>query len=75
MRLIDADAINWDKAEDCNGNPVYVLDKRDIDNEPTAYDIDKVVEELDNYLTQLVGRNAKLYTTVTEIVKVGGVNE
>lgn len=47
MRLIDADAINWDKAEDYNGNPVYVLDKRDIDNEPTAYDLDKVVEELE----------------------------
>lgn len=29
-RLIDADAIKWDKCEDADGNPVYVLDKRDI---------------------------------------------
>lgn len=47
MRLIDADAIHWRKGEDENGNTVYILDKRDIDKEPTAYDIDKVVEELD----------------------------
>lgn len=47
MRLIDADKINWDKAEDVNGNPVYILDRRDIGNELTAYDVDKVVEQLE----------------------------
>lgn len=46
MRLIDADKINWDKAEDVNGNLVYILDKRDIDNEPTAYNVNGVVEQL-----------------------------
>lgn len=47
MRLIDADAIKWDNCEDAEGNPVYVLDKRDIDAQPTAYDVDKVVEQLE----------------------------
>lgn len=45
-RLIDADAIKWDKCEDADGNPVYVLDKRDIDAQPTAFDPDRVVEQL-----------------------------
>lgn len=46
-RLIDTDAIKWDKCEDADGNPVYVLDKRDIDKQPTAYDVDAVVEQLE----------------------------
>ena len=46
-RLIDADAIKWDKCEDADGNPVYVLDKRDIDAQPTAFDPDRVVEQLE----------------------------
>ena len=45
-RLIDEDAIKWDKCEDADGNPVYVLDKRDIDAQPTAFDPDRVVEQL-----------------------------
>ena len=45
-RLIDVDAIKWDKCEDADGNPVYVLDKRDIDAQPTAFDPDRVVEQL-----------------------------
>ena len=47
MRLIDADAIHWWKGEDENGNPVYIIDKRDIDKEPTAYSVEKVVEEFE----------------------------
>lgn len=45
-RMIDTDAIKWDKCEDADGNPVYVLDKRDIDKQPTAYDVDAVVEQI-----------------------------
>lgn len=45
-RMIDTDAIKWDKCEDADGNPVYVLDKRDIDAQPTAFDPDRVVEQL-----------------------------
>ena len=47
MRLIDADAIHWWKGDDENGNPVYIIDKRDIDKEPTAYSVEKVVEEFE----------------------------
>lgn len=45
-----------------------------IDNQPTAFDVDKVVEQLDTYITKLVGRNAALYQTVMQIVKGGGVD-
>lgn len=45
MRLIDADAF-IDNVFECS-----VYDKEDIenmiDNEPTAYDVDKVIEELE----------------------------
>lgn len=80
MRLIDADAIKWDKCEDADGNPVYVLDKRDIDKQPTAYEPDKVVEQLENRstLSRPVGWT-KSYEIVTlgdaiEIVKGGGAD-
>lgn len=77
MRLIDADNINWDKCEDADGNPVYVLDKRDIDKQPTAYDVDKVVGELENLNNKgSVTKTEKLITKATvnkaiEIVKAG----
>lgn len=45
---------------------------RVIDEQPTAFDVDKVVEQLDVYITKLVGRNAALYKTVMQIVKGGG---
>lgn len=45
-----------------------------IDEQPTAFDVDKVVEQLDAYITKLVGRNAALYKTVMQIVKGGGVD-
>lgn len=45
-----------------------------IETEPTAYDPDKVVEQLDTYITKLVGRNSALYQTVMRIVKGGGVD-
>lgn len=31
-RMIDTDAIKWDKCEDADGNPVYVLDKEILIN-------------------------------------------
>lgn len=45
-----------------------------IDEQPTAYDVDAVVEQLDTYITKLVGRNAALYQTVMRIVKGDGVD-
>ena len=44
-----------------------------IDEQPTAFDVDKVAERLDTYITKLVGRNSALYQTVMQIVKGGGI--
>lgn len=84
MRLIDADAIHWWKGEDENGNPVYILDKRDIDNEPTAYSVDKAVEELESFSklaedrwTNGTSKHAyqehKCWVKAIEIVKQGNI--
>ena len=43
-----------------------------IENQPTAYDVDKVVEELDAYITKLVGKKSALYQTIIGLVKAGG---
>ena len=45
-----------------------------VDEQPTAYDVDKVVEELDAYITKLVGKNSALYQTIIGIVKTGGID-
>lgn len=86
-RLIDADAIKWDKCEDASGNPVYILDKRDIDAQPTAYDVDAVVKQLEEMrslyqrLSELKDRDHMKYiykiealNDAIEIVKGGGVD-
>lgn len=52
--------------------PCKVGDKVQI---PTAYDVDKVVEELDAYITKLVGKNSALYQTIIGIVKAGGIDD
>lgn len=55
-RLIDADKLNFhcNYDGDCTGDishckecDNYVLDYRDIQEQPTAYDVDKVVEQLE----------------------------
>ena len=76
MRLIDADKIDFNEA--FVGASEFAQDTRNaaqmlIDNQSTAFDVDKVVEQLDVYITKLVGRNAALYQTVMQIVKGGGV--
>lgn len=76
MKLIDADKIDFNEA--FVGASEFAQDTRNaaqmlIDNQPTAFDVDKVIEQLDAYITKLVGRNAALYQTVMQIVKGGGV--
>lgn len=44
-----------------------------INEQPTAYDVEKVVEQLDEYITKIVGRGSGLYQTVMHIVRKGGV--
>lgn len=67
MRLIDADLLIKGRVEN---DPVVIAAKCT----PTAYDPDKVEEQLDTYITKLVGRNSALYQTVMQIVKCGGVD-
>ena len=51
-----------------NGNVCRKSIKKYLDMQPTEYYVDKVVEELDEYITKIVGRKSALY----QIVK-GGV--
>ena len=74
MRLIDADKIDFNEV--FVGASKFAEDTRQagkmlIDAQPTAYDVDKVVEELDAYITKLVGKNSALYQTNIGIVKAG----
>lgn len=69
MRLIDADKI----IDSLGNSDIDFAIGAVIDEQPTVFDIDKVVEQLDAYITKLVGRNAALYQTVIQIVKGGGV--
>lgn len=70
MRLIDADKLKK-VIHSAYSDDLEILDK--IDEQPTAFDVEAVVERLDTYITKLVGRNAALYQTVMQIVKGGGV--
>ena len=81
MRLIDADKIN--PKDVVMGNSAFAKDIKKamqdlIDSQPTAYDIDKVIEQLENRstLSRPIGWS-KSYEIVTldeakEIVKAGG---
>ena len=80
MRLIDADAlISFIDPEHLRHSGELTFSEVDVINmlnhAPTAFDVDKVVEQLDTYITKLVGRNSALYQTVMQIVKGGGVEK
>lgn len=79
MRLIDADAMNEELFYKQVGGKDSLITAESafkmIDGQPTAYDVEAVVEQLDTYITKLVGRNSALYQTVMQIVKGGGLNE
>ena len=53
----------------------YDAVKKVINDMPTAYDVDAVVKQLDEYITKIVGRKSALYQTVMQIVKGGGVDD
>lgn len=80
MRLIDADKLMGELHEslkgDCDLRKDYEFMGIDefIENQPTAYNVDKVVEELDAYIIKLVGRNSALYQTIIGIVKGGEID-
>lgn len=77
MRLIDADLLKKNckctgKFED-NFKCLSLSDlRRVIGKQPTAYDVDKVVEQLENYLFEKYCIEGD--TTIDEIVKGGGVD-
>lgn len=85
MRLIDEETLkksiekwlnpdpNADRMVDIDDIAVSVM--MEIEEQPTAYDVEKVVKQLDTYITKLVGRNSALYQTVMQIVKGGGVDD
>lgn len=47
----------------------------EIKEQPTAYSVDKVIEELDEYIEKIVGRKSALYQTIMKIVKRGGKHD
>lgn len=76
MKLIDADELIkyikiWEIGISISSDQKEFI--ACVNKQPTAFDVDKVVEQLDTYITKLVGRNSALYQTVMQIVKGGGV--
>lgn len=84
MRLIDADLFEEEIKAVAQGQATSLMPDmvelsvetivETLDEVPTAYDVDKVVEELDAYITKLVGKNSALYQTIIGIVKAGGLD-
>ena len=87
MKLIDADKLNFhcNYNGDCSGDishckecDNYILDYRDVQEQPTVYDADKIVEQLKNVSyerfgnTGMGGENVVNLDDAIEIVKAGG---
>lgn len=68
MRLIDADKLKH-VIHCAYSDDLEILEK--IDEQPTAFDVDKVMEQLENYLFEKYCIEGDV--TIDEIVKVGGV--
>lgn len=92
MRLIDADLLlsqignRYDEKKDIvpdNLAEGFVQMEKLIKEQPTAYDVDKVVEQLENerkfwenaYDSNLGKEKARSYEHAIEIVKGGGADE
>ena len=77
MRLIDADAMNEELFyKEIGGKDSLITAESAfemINAQPTAYDIDTVTKQLDEYITKIVGRKSSLYQTVMKIVKSDGI--
>lgn len=67
MRLIDADKI----IDSLGNSDMDFAIGAVIDDQPTAFEVDKVVEQLENYLFEKYCIEGD--TTIDEIVKEGGV--
>lgn len=79
MRLIDADALKRDlksvtlsNGTLVNANTILAL----LDKYPTAYDLDKVVEQLEAFREEMTRFGCDgILTDMIEVVKGGGVDE
>lgn len=71
-RLIDAGKILDNLSGMLKNMEDYDAVRKVINDMQTAYDVDVVVKQLDEYITKLVGRKSALYQTVMQIVKGGG---
>lgn len=82
MRLIDADLLKenisrWlkpskpDETEMIEVADALVSTMMEIDEQPTAFDINKIVEQLENYLFEKYCIEGD--TTIDEIIKGGGI--
>jgi hypothetical protein len=74
MRLIDADDLNFQEQHYNKSQMKAILDF--VDAQPTAYDVDKVVEQLEETKAYMLYENmnadVKWIDKVIEIVKAGG---
>ena len=85
MRLIDADNIffycNYEgdctgDIDDCKECMNYICEFRDIQKQPTAYDVDKVVEKLEEKIADMnFCEYRDAFIDVIEIVKQGGASD
>ena len=78
-RLIDADEfikeLGLDAENSREENLGEIVTLEDFDRQPTAYDVEKVVEQTHDYLIKIVAPHTKLYQTIMEIIKKGGVED
>lgn len=77
MRLIDADMMNEELFyKELGGKDSLITVECVFDMikaTPTAYNVDEVIKQLDEYITKIVGRKSALYQTIMGIVRKGGV--
>ena len=79
MRLVDADALKKDlksvtlsNGTLVNTNAVLYL----LEEYPTAYDVDKVVEQLEDYREEMEQfKCGGMLSDMIEVVKAGGVDD
>lgn len=79
MRLIDVDMMDEDLFYKQVGGKDSLITAECAFNmimaQPIAYSVDDVVKNLDEYITNIVGRKSALYQTIMQIVKNGGIKD
>ena len=74
MRLIDADELRWAIRNNASKSvPIWAY--QTIDNAPTAYDPDKVVEQMEEFRGEMEQFGcSSMLADMIEIVRGGGVD-